>query len=156
MKVITNRYEIAQALNFGRYPVIKVNCTPKASDPEVIEGGAVKVLTDERRNLVERCTVNLYANEYANDGHRNMSIGSAGVMLSASFSRKDVEEMATYANAPLIKKGDTVVFVLLGKRAAAVVLAEVKEVRSFCQKSAWLEDDAEDTIAYLAWNLAMM
>ena len=51
MKVITNRYEIAQALNFGRYPVIKVNCTPKASDPEVIEGGAVKVLTDERRNL---------------------------------------------------------------------------------------------------------
>jgi ASC-1-like (ASCH) protein len=76
-------------------------------------------------------------------------------MLSASFSRKDVEEMATYANAPLIKKGDTVVFVLLGKRAAAVVLAEVKEVRSFCQKSAWLEDDAEDTIAYLAWNLAM-
>lgn len=155
MKVITNRYEIAQALNFGRYPVIKINCTPKANDPEVIEGGAVKVLTDERRLLVERCTVNLYANEYGNDGHRNMSIGSAGVMLSASFSRKDVEEMATYANAPLIKKGDAVVFVLLGRRAAAVVLAEVKETRKFCQKSAWLEDDAEDTIAYLAWNLAM-
>ena len=100
MKVITNRYEIAKALNFGCYPVIKVNCTPKANDLEVIEGGAVKVLTDERRNLVERCSVSLYANEYANDGHRNMSIGSSGVMLSATFSSRDVEEMARKAAEP--------------------------------------------------------
>lgn len=156
MKILTDRKEIAQALNFGRYPVVKIDCTPDPRDPDIIRGGAVKVLTGQYRgeDFYERCSVNIFAHYYHGDNHRHMTIGAGATMLTATMTVADLDEMATYANAPKIGKGDTVAFVLIGRNIGAVVLAEVKAVRQFCQQSAYFEDEAEDRIGNLAWEIA--
>lgn len=158
MKFISNREEVAQALNYGKYPVVTINCVAAGDDIiPVIEGGAVNVLTHKHngKDWYERCRIEIFKDEYNNDGRCHVSIKPAILALTDTFGVDDVLEMATYANAPKLKKGDTVAFVLVGakKKAAYVILADVKAVFEYNQISATLEDGASSTIAKYAWEL---
>lgn len=159
MKIIKERQELAQAINFGRNPVVKIVCKPRKGYDDVIDGGCIKVVTgvmSDGRDCVEVADIRIFRDSYAGDGHKHINIGSSGMGISARFCVSDIVRMADYANLPIAKKGDEIVFVLVNETAtaAAVVMAEVKMTIKYCQTSAKLEDGASEKIAELAWNIA--
>lgn len=159
MKVIKERKELAQAINFGRHPVVKIVCKPRKGYNDVIDGGRVKVITGKMSNgsdCIEVADICIFRDLYAGDGHKHINIGSCGMGITANFCVADLVRMADDANLPIIEKSDEVVFVLVNEKAtaAAVVMAEVKMTIKYCQTSVKLEDGASEKIAELAWNIA--
>lgn len=158
MKVIKERKELAQAINFGRHPVVKIVCKPRNGYNDIIDGGRVKVITGKMSNggdCIEVADITIFRDLYG-DGRKHVNIGSAGMGITASFCVADLVRMADNANLPIIEKSDEVVFVLVNEEAtaAAVVMAEVQMTIKYCQTSAKLEDGASEKIAELAWKIA--
>lgn len=102
MKYITERTEIAQALNFGKYPVIKINveeCHEDYNDYYV--GDDVKV--DTGRGYYTKGQI------YKSEG--KYEISNEATCLHSSFGYSDVMEDYRWAKAALIKEGQTVVVI---------------------------------------------
>lgn len=106
MKYLTDRHEIAMAMNFHKYPVIRIDMeTPKKGYKGLYYGDEVEVATPkpgypdsrERGNLIF-C-----------DG--KYQITSHGCCLSADFGYVDVMEDLMWAQAPQLHKGETVVVI---------------------------------------------
>lgn len=113
MKYLTDRTEIAEAMNFGKHPVLYIDLENRpaksyAPDSDFCVGCDVKVAWD---------AVNpRYAGMYSR-GHIYMENGEFGISgnpgcLSASFGREDVLDHYHWANTPLVHKGQTVILVI--------------------------------------------
>lgn len=106
-KLLTDRKEIAQAMNFGKYPVLTINMeTPK--EGWELEGGVFKgckVRIDTGKAYYDNATLHYFSDT------KNFELCMYGACLTASFGYDDVIEMRDYAMAPIVHKGETVVVI---------------------------------------------
>lgn len=91
----TDRKEMAQALNFGKYPVLTF-------DMDADQGSKANVTKMSNRygEMTYGCVLHM---GYQKKGDGIFYLGTRATMISASFSVKDAIECAEYANAPMIK-----------------------------------------------------
>lgn len=111
-KYLTDRQEIAKAINFGKYPVLTLNrqndplndCCP---DSDYSVGCRVRVAWDRKDKRYEGMATS--GNIYIEDG--KIAISNDACCLSSRFGYSDVIKMATEANTPIVHAGQTVVVV---------------------------------------------
>ena len=106
MKRLTDRTDIAEAINFKKYPVLHIDLADR--DEHGIQG--CKCCIDNGKfsdgtPYYVRATCRAFSDE------RKLTFHSGGTFLSDSFSYYDMEEMLEYANAPVIRPGEPVVVV---------------------------------------------
>lgn len=144
-KYLTDRHEIAKAMNFGKHPVLHLNMeNHKGFDGPFAEGCRVRLAWDDPRpkyaGMSERCY--LY---HSSEG--KIGFLSGGFGISADFGYRDVMEMTVWANAPVVHMGDTVVVVQdwPSQRVCKVRLMRMPDrFNKFCQVACYLEDIEED------------
>lgn len=103
MEFITERKEVAAAINFGKYPVVYVEDIEKAKTDYGWNLGKVKIKSE--RGLYYHADLYLFKD----DGLTTVSYGS---YISDRFGWSNVEEMAKNANAPELKPNDKFVLVV--------------------------------------------
>ena len=145
MMYLTNRQEIAAAMNFGLYPVLSINLENRLfEDSCYARGCRVKVAWDHKDSRYAGMTThgNLFLDE---DG--KLKISGDGAMLSASFGYSDVMKMAAEANVPVVHKGQGVVVVMdmPSKKTCVVRMMKVSpRIDIHCQVVCHLEDVSHD------------
>ena len=112
MKFLTDRTEIAKAMNFGKYPVLYIDRDNRPYDsPEVrsdyCKGSKCRLEWEHKdpryADMTARCEL------YYSEGRYHLSQGAA--CLSADFGRRDVLEMVEWARVPVLRCGQTVIVV---------------------------------------------
>lgn len=110
MKILTERTEIAKAMNFGKYPVLSIDLVNK-----IVLGGKVvgyrgcKVNVPwEYQGKKYKCACQL---DYWLDSDE-LSITSGGCCLHSSFGYSDIVEMVENANLPTLDKKQEFVLVI--------------------------------------------
>lgn len=145
MKYLTDRQEIAKAMNFGMFPVIRIDVeTPKAGWDGIYEGDFVKVASPSQR--YPDSFVRGRVMKYEEDGDK-YAIMPETVCLHDSFGYEDVLEMLKFAQAPMLHAGDTVIVIedLPKQKKAGVRMMKVSDhVQSFVYPACYLEDVKED------------
>lgn len=144
MKYLTERTEIAKAMNFGKHPCLYINMEDtKYEDSDYCRGCRVRVhwdSTDPRyKDMYSTGTL------YHIDG--KLKISGDATCLHADFGRSDVIGMYHQANTPMIHKGDTVVVVQDWPKQRMCKVRMMKmpnRIDKFCQTLAVLEDIEED------------
>ena len=145
MKYLTDRTEIAMAINFDKYPVLYLNREnrPFAKDmPEsdYAVGCRVRVAWDSKESRYEGMTT--HGNLYIEDGR--LAINREGSMLTASFGYHDVIKMQAEArNAVIVHRGQEVVVVedWPSKKTCTVRMMKVSDrIDIHCSTVAHLED----------------
>lgn len=143
MKYLTDRQEIAKAMNFGKYPVIRIDVETPESEG-VFRGNLVKVAAPSVRypdNYIRgRVT------KFSDEGDRYVIMPDA-VCLKASFDYSDVVEMLGYAQVPMLHAGEEVALIedAPKQRTARVRMMRVSDnVRDFVFPTCYLEDKAEE------------
>lgn len=145
MKYLTERTEIAKAMNFGKYPVLYIDMDAKKYEgSDYCQGCRVRVhwgsQTERYKDMYS--TGNLY---YC-DG--KFAISNDATCLSADFGRGDVIGMYQQANTPMIHKGDTVVIVMDFSKQKMCKVALMKmpdRIDKFCQTLAVLKEMEDGT-----------
>lgn len=99
MKTLTERKEIALAINFGKYPVIPIDVSNR--DEYGIVGPKVKI--DFGGEYMIRADIRVYNDE------GTVQIVQGPTCLTASFGYSDFMEILEYANAPVIKANQEIV-----------------------------------------------
>ena len=131
MKKLTTRTEIAQAINFKQYPTITIDLSKRddygiAGAPVVIDNG--KFSSGEPYYI--HATLRAYNDE------KNLTFSAGSSYLSDSFSYSDMEEILTYANAPVVKPDQEILICLIDseKRQAynPLVVRTSKRVNAHC------------------------
>ena len=102
MKRLTDRKDIAQALNFGKYPVIKIDLADK--DSYGIKGTKVRI--DYGKDYYCHAVIRAY-----NDT-KYLQTNASSTVLSASHGYDDYLDMVDYAAAPIIKANQDIVICL--------------------------------------------
>jgi hypothetical protein len=103
MRVVTERREIAQTLNFGKYPVLTYDLDA--------DKGSEAIVTKQSRNYgLQRHKCELCK------GDGKFYLMTHAAMISSSFGTRDVLEMAAYANAPVIESHQDVAIVVHSKK----------------------------------------
>ena len=106
--IITDRTEMAQALNFGKYKVLQL-------DLDTNKGSRAGTTYASRNHGEMRATGELRSGyEKKNDGI--LYISNDSTMLSATYSVDDFILDAEKANAPKIYKGDEVAVLCYSKK----------------------------------------
>ena len=127
MKRLTERTEIAQAINFGKYPVIKIDLAD--CDDYGVKGTKVRI--DAGKDYYIRATIRAFNDE------KTLTFVSYGAFLSDRMSYEDMMEMVEYANAPIIKPGQEIVICLYNseyKTVAAPYIVKTRDrVNPYCQ-----------------------
>jgi len=124
MKIITDRKEFAEYVNFGKYPVIKVDLGKEGFMDTIYHGDKVRVDFGKFRTG-ER---NLQGGELLyNKKENKFEIASYGICLSARFCYEDAMERVEYSQAPIIDEGDEVVIIVHN--------SETKEVKAYVYKA---------------------
>lgn len=141
MMYLTNRQEIAAAMNFGKYPVLTINienCPYEGS--RYARGCRVRVAWDHKDRRYEGMTT--HGALFLDDGGK-LGISGEGACLSASFGYSDVMDMAAEANVPVVHKGQAVCVVMdmPSKKTCMVRMMKVHErIDIHCQVVAYLKD----------------
>lgn len=144
MKYLTERTEIAKAMNFGKYPVLYIDMDDKKNEvSDYVRGCAVRVHWDSADPQYK----DMYStgNLYYCDG--KFAISNDATYLHSDFGRGDVIAMYRQANTPMLHMGDTVVMVMdfSKQRMRKVALMKMpKRISKFCQTLATLEEIEEE------------
>lgn len=121
MKVLTDRREMARALNFGKYPVLTYDIDNKKGSKAVV--GELKT-----EHGVARYDCTLYQGyEKEDDGIFWLMTHSA--MLTATVGVHDWLKNAEFANAPLILPNTEVAILMYSKQFDFAVIKIVKSGR---------------------------
>ena len=112
MKYLTDRQEIAEAINFGKYPVLTLDrenrpYKKERPDSDFAIGCRVRVAWDHKDPRYAGMTT--HGALYIESG--KLKISGEGACLSASFGYYDVMRMAAEANVPIVHKGQKVVVI---------------------------------------------
>lgn len=151
MKALTDRTQIAKALNYGKYPVlefdfgIEENIYRCGEDIIGFKGSKVRIpWTYQNETHYEKSQMNWFNDEQV------LSIGNGGCCLTASFGYKDIEEMLEYTNAPILDKAQKFVLVLRNSktRLAVVLMMETEDYKDIhCQRQLYGKEKI-DLMAY--------
>lgn len=110
MMYLTDRHEIASAMNFGKYPVLRINMENRPFEgSRYAKGCRVRVAWDSKDRRYEGMTTH---GELFLDDDGKLGITGEGACLRASFGYSDVMRMAEEANTPVVHKGQPVVVVM--------------------------------------------
>lgn len=104
MKLLTERKELAQAINFGRYPVLYIDLAD--TDDYGLKGCRVRIDAGTFRTgdpYIIDATLRVYNDE------KKLTTFSSGSCLHADFTYHDYKEMVDNAVAPLIHPDEDVV-----------------------------------------------
>lgn len=107
MKILTERTEIAKAMNFGKYPILRINMEDHAGfdTTEYCVGEKVRVAYESRRygEMYTRGEI------YIEKG--KVAISGNATCIHSDFGYSDVMEMAEWSNTPIVRAGQEVVVV---------------------------------------------
>lgn len=144
MEFITERKEVAAAINFGKYPVVYVEDIEKAKTDYGWNLGKIKI--KHERGYYIHADLYLFKNE-------KLTTVSYGFCLADRFGWSDVEEMAKNANAPELKPNDKFVLVIGMKglkKTGFVMLVETGDAQLGTQTPLKIiNDDKIDIALYL-------
>lgn len=133
MKRLTERTEIAKAINFKQYPVIKIDLADK--DDYGIKG--TKVNIDFGGDYYIHAEIRAYSDT------RYLTTSQGATMLRASVSYSDYMEMTEYANAPTIKADQDILIFLHNSETrevfAPAIIRTGKRIDRNCQTPLELE-----------------
>lgn len=107
MNRLTERTEIAQAINFGKYPVIKIDLADR--DEYGIKGTKVRIDNGTFKSG-ERYFINAEIRAYSDEKILTTFQGCG--MLVKEVTYADYMEMTEYANAPIIKANQEILIFL--------------------------------------------
>lgn len=145
---LTDRHEIAAAMNFGKYPVLSINLENRPfEDSRFAKGCRVRVAWDHKDSRYAGMTTH---GELILDEDGKLKITGHGSMLKASFGYHDVMKMAAEANVPVVHKGQGVVVVMEipSTETCLVRMMKVSErIDIHCQIVAVLEDIDDESAA---------
>lgn len=142
MKYLTDRQEIAKAMNFGKYPVIRIDVETPVRDG-ALQGDMVKVAAPNAR----------YPDNYIRgrvmkfDDDDRYVIMPENVCLKSDFGYGDVIESLGWAQAPMLHAGEAVVVVedAPERRMCMVRMMRVSNsVRDFVFPTCHLEDWSDE------------
>lgn len=133
MKKLTGRAEIAKAINFGKYPVIKIDLADR--DEYGVKG--TKVNIDFGGEYFIRAEIRSY-----NDT-KYLTTNQGSTTLKANLGYGDYIQMLEYANAPTIKADQEIVIVMINSEKkevyAPVIIKTGKRIDKFCSTPLDLE-----------------
>ena len=115
MKRLTERTEIAKAINFGKYPVIRIDLAD--TDEYGIKGTKVRIDNGKFKSG-EAYFINAEIRAYSDERVLTTSQGCS--MLVDKLSYADYIEMTEYANAPIIKANQEIVIFLYNSETREV------------------------------------
>lgn len=119
--IITERTEMAKALNFGKYKVLEYDLDKK-------EGSMAVVEEHTRNHGVFRKGCKLYCGKIKEDDGIFWLLNS-GTMLSAHVGVSDWRKSVTRANAPTIEEGDEVAILVFSESAGISFIRLVKALK---------------------------
>ena len=147
MKKLTTRQEIARAMNFGKYPVLRIDLAD--TDHYGLKGCRVRIAAGTFRNgepHIIDAVLRVYQDE------KKLTTFSAGACLSASFTYYDYVEATENAMAPLIHPDEDVVVAVYDSKTKKPLLPFIvhtgKRVNIGC--IAPLEFEDADMTMYVA------
>ena len=107
MKLLTERTEIAKAMNFGKYPVLTLNMEDHDGfeDTTYCIGCNVRVAFDTKNHGQLHTEGHIYL-----EGGK-VCISNNAVCIHSDFGYSDVMEMVKWANTPMLHAGQEVVVV---------------------------------------------
>ncbi len=106
-KYLTDRHEIARAMNFGEYPVVRINLeTPQPGWDDAFVGDRVMVYNGPERKDAIRCTIHKFSDE-----PNRYTLMPDTICLQQEFGYNDVSEMCSWAQAPMIYPGKELVVI---------------------------------------------
>ncbi len=148
MKQLTDRREIAKAINVERKTVVRIDLAEAdeygiKSQKVVIDNGTFRDGTP----YMVRAEIRAYADEMKFTFH------GFGSCIHSDFGYYDVEEMVEYANAPVIKTDSDVVLVIVDsenkKAYAPVILHTGNRVDAHCSTPLTFVDEDNNALAYM-------
>ena len=160
MRFLTDRREIAKAMNFGKYPVVMfdLDCPKKGWD-DVYEGTKVRLDTGKTFSdglpWIEPCDLAIYVDNF-HEGIENtvenrlaskIYIGHGATFITNSFGAEDVLNMANDAMAPMVRPGEKVIVVYKatvngGLRTWVRVMKVSDRIDIHCSTVGYIEDVA--------------
>ena len=150
MKYLKDRTEIAYAMNFGKYPVVKINMEEsKDGYDNMYVGDLVKVMTPTATHPDLYATGQLYCT------NGKYEVMTDAVVLEAGFGYCSVMENLSIAQAPVFKAGETVIVVEdypISKRCKVRVMRVSQKVNPHVYPCATLEDVEDDFNSKVQWN----
>lgn len=149
MKLLTEKQEICEALNFGKYPVLHLDLAKdKINDMEgCYHGQLIKLEFNYRGESVRYCG-NL---SYYNNTNK-LVINSGGTMLTAGLSYNEIIKMVDRANAPTVSSNQEVIVVIYNsatKISSTPILTKVGKITPTMQVLAVVEGDFKEIIEKL-------
>ncbi len=142
MRYLMKREQIGEAMNFGKYPVLRLDLDNKpaksyAPESDFCKGDRVRVAWDKPgyKGMTTR------GNVYFSDG--KYAIDQGCTTLKNSFGRHDIIEDYEWSYAPLVHAGQEVVLIIDSPEAetCAVVLMKVSEnINIHCSTVCFLEE----------------
>lgn len=150
MKLLTEKREICEALNFGKYPVLHLDLAKdKIKDMEgCYHGQTIKLEFNYRGEPVRYCG-NL---SYYNDTNK-LVITSGGTMLTSGFDYTEIIKMINRATAPTIESNQEVIVVISNsdtRTTSAPILTKVGKITPTRQVMTVVEGDFKEIIEKLA------
>lgn len=139
MKLLNERTKIAKAMNFGRYPVLRINLDDHAGfdTTDYCVGEKVRVAY-QSKNYGEMYT---RGEIYVEKGE--VAISSNAVCVHSDFGYADVMEMAEWANTPIVRAGQEVVVVMYMPTVEIYIVRMMRvgdRVDPHCMRAVTLED----------------
>ena len=138
MKEIIKREEIAKALNFGEYPVLKIDLDQKAFMDVLYKGSKARVdfgkFNDGSRYLAQGYV--LY-----NKKDERIEIAAESVILTKDVSYEDWMEDIEYASSPILDDNQEVLIVMYSEknRSVKVYLGKTEKGRRDCSTIMYIE-----------------
>ena len=138
MRTLNERTEIATAINFHKYPTVRIDVSDK--DKYGIKGSKVLIdagtFNDGSAYLI-KATLRTYNDE------AGLHFSSGCVGISSSFGYNDIEEILEYRNVPVIKADEDILVCFVNaesKVAYAPVVLHTGKINNHCSAPLTIED----------------
>lgn len=139
MKLLKERREMALAMNFGKYPVLKIDLAE--ADDYGLKGCKVRIDAGTFRDgepYIIKATLRAYRDEC------KLTTSCPGTFIADRFTYEDYTEMIEFAQAPLIKADEDVVVAVYDSKKripyAAFIVHTGKSVNRHCSTPLTFED----------------
>lgn len=151
MKTLTDRQEIAKAMNFGEYPILYLDLAKDELKEDYLkgcyQGQRVKIARNRNgETFYSHGTLSYWKDE------NKLSISSEAIMLTASFGFSDIQKMVENANATEIKGDQEVIVVIMNSKTQKTsypFLTKTSRYVPNCQTAMTIEGDFKEIIEML-------
>ena len=142
MRYLKHREQIGNAMNFGKYPVLRLDLSNRptqsyAPDSDFCVGDRVRVAWDKPgyEGMTTRGKV------YFSDGRYAIDQGCS--VLKNTFTRNDILEDYEWSHSPLIHAGQEVVLIIdnpIEKKCEVALMRVSEHIDIHCSTVAYLEE----------------